>query len=98
MAQKYAKRKTRRSNRFFLLLLGCVIVMMGIMLQQMYTQLDHARSEQMLYAQRLAALEEQNAKLADDIANSTDQDLIEDIARNELGMASPGEKIFRFRR
>lgn len=98
MAQKRAKLKMRRSNRFVLFLLCFVVLMMGVMLQQMNGQLAHARSEQMQYAQRLAVLQEQNAKLAEDIANSDNQDLIEDIARDELGMALPGEKIIRFRR
>lgn len=98
MAHKSAKPKMRRSNKFVLFLLCFVIFMMGIMLRQMNGQLEHARAEQAHYAQRLAVLQEENAKLAEDIANSGNQDLIEDIARNELGMASQGEKIFRFRR
>ena len=98
MAHKSAKPKMRHSNKFVLALLCFVILMMGIMLRQMNSQLEYARSEQMHYAQRLATLQEQNAKLAEDIANSGNQNLIEDIARNDLGMAFPGEKIFRFRR
>ncbi len=98
MAVNPSKLKMRRSNKFALLLLFCIILMMGVMLRQMNAQLDQARSEQSIYAQRLALLQEQNDKLADAIANSDNQDVIEDIARNDLGLASQGEKIFRFRR
>ena len=35
-------------------------------------------------------------KLAEDIANSQDPELIEEVAREDLGMAAPGEKIIRF--
>lgn len=98
MAANPSKLKMRRSNKFALLLLFCIILMMGIMLRQMNAQLDQARSEQMIYAQRLALLQEQNDKLSEAIANSDNQDVIEDIARNDLGLASQGEKIFRFRR
>ena len=98
MARKASKWKIRRSNKFTLLLLAFVIIMMGVMLERMNTQLEHARSEQAVFAQRLALLQEQNAKLAEDIANSDNLELIENIARNDLGMASQGEKIFRFRR
>lgn len=98
MATKHSKLKMRRSNKFALLLLFSIILMMGVMLRQMNAQLDQARSEQTLYAQRLAALQEQNDKLAEAIANSDDQEVIEDIARDDLGLASTGEKIFRFRR
>lgn len=97
MARRPSKLKIRRSGKLTLALLFALIVMMGVMLRQMNTQLAHARSEQQIYAQRLAQLQEQNARLAEDIANSDDPDLVEDIARNDLGMAKQGEKIFRFR-
>lgn len=97
MARKPSKLKMRRSGKLTLAVLLALIVMMGVMLRQMNTQLAHARSEQEVYAQRLAQLQEQNAQLAEDIANSDDPDLMENIARNDLGMAQQGEKIFRFR-
>lgn len=97
MAKKPSKPKIRRSSKLTLTLIAALILIMSVMLQQMGTQLEQARTEQAMYAQRLSQLQEQNAKLAEDIANSDDPDLIEDIARNELGMAVPGEKIFRFR-
>lgn len=97
MARKPSKLKMRRSGKITLTLLLTLIVMMCVMLRQMDTQLADARCEQDIYAQRLAQLQEQNARLAEDIANREDPDLIGDIARNDLGMAQPGEKIFRFR-
>lgn len=99
MAKKKKKLlKICRSNKFSLLVLLSVILVMGVMLQKMHNQLSYARAEQTMYAQRLTLLQEQNNKLAEDIANSTNPELIENIARNQLGMAFPGEKIFRFRR
>ena len=97
MARNQSKLKTRRSSKLALTLLLALIVMMCVMLQQMNTQLVHARSEQDFYAQQLARLQDQNAKLAEDIANSSNPDLIKEVARNDLGMAEQGEKIFRFR-
>lgn len=98
MAKKPSKLKIRRSNKLTLLLLASFIVMMAVILKQINAELDLAQGEQAIYAQRLAQLQAQNAKLAEDIANSENLDLIEEIARNDLGMASQGEKIFRFRR
>lgn len=97
MAKKPSKVKIRRSSKFTLTLLLALIVMMCVMLRQMNAQIDDARAEQDIYAHRLAVLQEQNARLAEDIANRESLDLIGDIARNDLGMAEPGEKIFRFR-
>ena len=97
MAAKPSKLKMRRSSKFTLLLLASLIVVMLITLQQMNTELEYARAEQSVYAQRLAQLQTENAQLASSIANCNDPELIRDIARNELGMVGEGEKIFRFR-
>ena len=97
MARKPSKLKMRRSSKITLTLLLALIVMMCVMLRQINSQIAGASSEQEIYAQRLAQLQEQNARLAEDIANRENPDLIGDIARNDLGMAEPGEKIFRFR-
>ncbi len=96
MARKATQPKTRRSSKFTLVLLAVLILAMGIMLQNMRAQLRYAEAEREIYAQKLAALQEKNDQLAEDIANSGSSELIEDIARNDLGMASHGEKIFRF--
>lgn len=96
MARRTAKVKMFRSNKLTLALLAVLILAMGIMLQNMNAQLKHARREQEVYANRLSALQEANARLSADIANRGNSDLIEDIARNDLGMAARGEKIFRF--
>ena len=54
-----------------------------------------ARAEEAVYAQRLAELEETNRRLQEDVDNSGSLALIENIARDELGRVSEGEKIFR---
>ena len=96
MARRAAKPKMRRTGKFSIVLLAVLILVMGVMLKNMRTQLRHARSEQEIYAHQLAVLQETNAKLSEAINNSDDPELIEDIARNDLGMTSYGEKIFRF--
>ena len=42
----------------------------------------------------LESLQRGNARLTEDIARRDDPALIEEIAREELGMARPGEKVF----
>lgn len=96
MARKPSKLKMRRSGKFALLLLAAMILVMGYTLRKLDSQLELARSEQAVYAQYLAQLQETNARLADDIAHSDDPERIMEIARNDLGMASQGEKVFRF--
>lgn len=45
-------------------------------------------------ASQVQSLTEENAGIQYDIDHSTDQSVIEDIARNKLGLVKPGEKIF----
>ena len=59
-------------------------------------RLELFRNQREVLRNRLAELQETNEKLAADIANSDDPELIEEIARDELGMVEPGEKIIRF--
>lgn len=96
MARKAKSERKRPSGRLTALLLVVLLLGFGVQLYSMYGQLRTARGEQELYAQRLAALQETNQRLERDIANSGDPALIEDIARNQLGMAKTNEKIFHF--
>jgi len=70
------------------------MVGIGVQLVNLKGELEAARAEEEYYAQRLQQLQEENARLAEDIANSDDPELIEEIAREELGMVTAGEKIF----
>ena len=95
MANGKATTKKRPSSRLTAVLLLIMMLGIGVQLYNMYGQLQQARQEEQVYAQRLAQLQQTNQQLAEDIANSGDRDLIEDIARNDLGMAAADEKIFR---
>lgn len=70
------------------------MVGIGVQLVNLKGELEAAQAEEAYYAQRLQQLQEENARLAEDIANSDDPELIEEIAREELGMVTAGEKIF----
>lgn len=89
-------RKKRPSSKLTGLILIVLLLGVSVQLYYMWGQLQSAQAEEAMYAQRLKELEESNAQLEEDIANSGSQELIEDIARDDLGMAASGEKIFRF--
>ena len=95
MGAKKGKRKQVKHSggRMALPLLILLLVLLLFQLYHLFQELRMARSEELSYA---AELQETNRRLEDDIANRDDMGLIEDIARDELGMAAPGEKIFRF--
>jgi len=88
-------RRRRRAVRYVLVFIGCVIVVDALIgdkgllamtkARQEYRALDaaieHARSEN-------ADLREQARRLREDPS------AIEDVARRELGLVKPGEKVF----
>ena len=44
--------------------------------------------------QKVQELEAENSELQYAIENADDEDVIEDIARGELGLVYPGERVF----
>ena len=96
MAKKAAKEKKlkRPSSRLTLVLL--VLLCLGVMVQlsALNREIDGALEEREAYSQRLADLQRTNARLDEDISRRDDPELIEEIAREDLGMAAPGEKVF----
>ena len=88
--------KKRPNSKLTALVLAVLLLGIGIQVSGMLEQIRAAEAEEAVYAQRLAELQETNAKLSAEIENSDDPELIEDIARNDLGMAAVGEKIFRY--
>lgn len=86
----------RRGGKLTMLLLFVMALAIVFQLRSMQGTLEAAKAEEAVYAARLEELQETNARLAMEIANSDDRSLLESIARDELGMAAPGEKIFRF--
>ena len=99
-AKKKAPRKkqggTRPGSRLTMFLLAVLLVAIGAQIYSMFGQLQVARAEEAAYARQLNELRAANEQLKEDLANSEDMDLIEDIARDQLGMVGPGEKVFHF--
>ena len=103
--KKQAKRPERQKNdrkrpggKLTAFILIVLLIGIGVQLCHQYRQLQSARQEEAGYASALAELQEENQRLRDDIENRDNMELIEDIARDELGMAGPGEKVFIFSR
>ena len=94
---KKKKEQKGSGSRLAVIILAALLLGAGIQLSSLFSQLQDAREEEAAYAERLADLQETNNRLRQDIENSGDLSLTKDIARDELGMVSPGEKIIRFK-
>ena len=53
-----------------------------------------ARAEEEALAQEIAQVEKENAQLQEDLDNADNPELIEEIAREDLGMVVQGEMVF----
>lgn len=95
--QKNKRKEGRRpSGKLTVIILAVLLLGLSIRIYHLFQELEEARAEELSYAAQLAELQETNQRLSDDIDNRDNLDLIEDIARDELGMVAPGEKIMRF--
>ena len=90
--------KRRPASRLTCLVLAFLIAILSVQIFRMNGQIQDALAEEALVAERLEELKATNQQLQDDLDNSTDPALIESIARDQLGMVSPGEKVFHISR
>ncbi len=58
------------------------------------TRLDAAQADREALARQVQAQQEANAALADEIAHSGDEEYLESIARDKLGLLEPDEIVF----
>ena len=89
------KKKQKRASGFLTgILLLVVLLGVGIQLYRMQEELKTARAEEEALAQEIAQVEKENAQLQEDLDNADNPELIEEIAREDLGMVVQGEMVF----
>lgn len=88
--------QVKPTSKLTVILLAVLMVGISVQIYQMVGKLRDARAEETVYVQQLTDLKAENAQLKEDLDNSGDLDLIEDIARDKLGMVKEGEKVFHF--
>lgn len=88
--------EVKPSNKLTIILLAVLMVGISVQIYQMVGKIQDAKAEELTYVQQVADLEDANAQLKEDLDNSGNLDLIEDIARDKLGMVKEGEKVFHF--
>ena len=95
-AQKQRKRKKKSGGLLGGLILLVLLFGLGFQLYQMQDQLAAARAEEAALAERISTLQKENEDLEESIARSSDPEMIEQIAREDLGMVVQNEKVFYF--
>jgi cell division protein FtsB len=67
---------------------------LGWQLYGLRTKMKSAKAQQVQLTQQIEAKQQENEALKDSISKGGSKDEIEKIARDKLGLASPGEKVF----
>jgi cell division protein FtsB len=89
------RRRRRRALQYLLLGLGCVLVIDALVGEKGLLAIVEARRQYRTLEQSLAASRAENARLREDARElREDPEAIEGIAREELGLIKPGEKLF----
>lgn len=97
VARPEKKRKSRQRARmgFFTgMVLLALIAALGLQLRHLRNQVETAQTEQQQLAAQVRRQQQENGKLQEDIDNGGTQERMEEIAREELGMVAPGDRVF----
>ncbi len=89
------RRRSRRILQSVFLLAGCVLVIDALVGDKGLLAMIQARQEFRNLEQSLADVRAENARLRDEARRlREDPAAVEDLARRELGLIKPGEKLF----
>lgn len=71
-----------------------LVIYSGITMMSLKQQTEDAAEKRDELQSQVEQMTRENAELQYDIDHSTDPEIIEDVARNSIGLVKPGEKIF----
>ena len=92
------RRRRRRLVEGVLVFIGCMVLLDSLFGERGLVEMMRKRDEGKAVAQQLAKLREQNEHLLEEIQKLQDDPAtIEDLAKRELDMIKPGEKLFIIR-
>lgn len=89
-----AKKRRRNRNPLALVVVFALIAVVGFELVHVCGELKGKRAEQDAAAAQLEELQQENASLQADLDRADDPAIYEEKAREQLGLAQEGERIF----
>ena len=93
--EQASKRPQRaRASLFTKVLILVLVAAMGWQLHRLQEQVSAAQAEKEVLAAQVQAQQQENDALSADIAEGSTQEKMEDMARHELGMVYPNERVF----
>lgn len=92
--EKTNKKQNRKKSVLPGLLLVVLLVLTGVSLVQIQSQLQTARADRDAMALRVEQQRTINATLAADLDKAKDESFLTDLARDRLGVVTQDEKVF----
>lgn len=84
----------KKSNLLIRVVIVVLLVYAGVNLVLLRSQTEKVKTESEELREEVDAATQKNEELKYAIEHSTDPEVIEDVARNDIGLVLPGEKIF----
>lgn len=89
------RRRQRRAIQYVLVLIGCIIIVDALVGEKGLLAMRKARQQYHALEGSLAQARAENERMREEARRLTDDPTaIEDLARKELGLIKPGEKLF----
>ena len=88
------RKKTKKRGGIVALVLLLLIAVASFEVVQVYGQIRSAQVTEQQLKEQVAAQQQANASLREDLARADDEEFIKELAREQLGLAEPGERIF----
>ena len=85
--------RTKKAGLLTKLVILALLIYLATALLDMQSQIRQTQAERDSLSRQVAEQTQVNADLAEDVADPDDPQRIADIARDELGLVVPGEKV-----
>ena len=89
-----AMKKKRKTNPLILLVIAVLVIVLSVKIIQVYQKVSSAKAEETALEQQLAQQQAENDALRSDLNKAGDTGFIKRLAREFLGLAEEGERIF----
>lgn len=90
---KSAKKKAGMGI-FTRILILALLAALGWQLYHLHTQVENAQAQQQLLTAQVQTRQQENDQLEQSVQDGGSQEEKEKIARDQLGLVSPGERVF----
>lgn len=94
MAEQAKKGKKRTSFLTMLVIAILIALVVGVQLIHLRSQIDDARSQLTALQSDLDTAKQENDALASALEKADDPEFLQELARDQLGYVTPGEKTF----